>query len=41
MNLAELEAKTREELMDVAKELGITGHTALRKQDLIFRILQA
>jgi len=41
MNLAELEAKTREELMDVAKELSITGHTALRKQDLIFRILQA
>jgi len=41
MNLAELEAKTREDLMDVAKELGITGHTALRKQDLIFRILQA
>jgi transcription termination factor Rho len=41
MNLAELEAKTREELMDVAKDLGVTGHTALRKQDLIFRILQA
>jgi transcription termination factor Rho len=41
MNLAELEAKTREELMDVAKDLGITGHTALRKQDLVFRILQA
>jgi len=41
MNLAELEAKTREELMDVAKELGITGHTALRKQDLVFRVLQA
>jgi transcription termination factor Rho len=41
MDLAELEAKTREELMDVAKDLGITGHTSLRKQDLIFRILQA
>ncbi|MDP2949875.1 MAG: transcription termination factor Rho [Chloroflexota bacterium] len=41
MNLAELEAKTREELMDVAKDLGITGHTGLRKQDLVFRILQA
>ena len=41
MDLAELEAKTREELMDVAKDLGLTGHTALRKQDLIFRILQA
>jgi len=41
MDLAELEAKTREELMDVAKDLGLSGHTALRKQDLIFRILQA
>jgi transcription termination factor Rho len=41
MNLAELEAKTREELMDVAKDMGITGHTGLRKQDLVFRILQA
>jgi transcription termination factor Rho len=41
MNLAELEAKTREELMDVAKDLGISGHTGLRKQDLVFRILQA
>jgi transcription termination factor Rho len=41
MNLAELEAKTREELLDVAKDMGISGHTALRKQDLVFRILQA
>jgi len=41
MDLAELEAKTREELMDVAKDMGISGHTALRKQDLVFRILQA
>jgi len=41
MNLAELEAKTREELMDVAKDMGVTGHTGLRKQDLVFRILQA
>ncbi len=41
MNLAELESKTREELMDVAKDMGISGHTGLRKQDLVFRILQA
>ncbi len=41
MNLAELEAKTREELMDVAKDMGISGHTGLKKQDLVFRILQA
>jgi len=41
MNLADLESKTREELMDVAKDMGISGHTALKKQDLVFRILQA
>ncbi|HLG50610.1 MAG: transcription termination factor Rho [Chloroflexi bacterium] len=41
MNIAELEAKTRDELQEIAKELGITGYSALKKQDLIFRILQA
>ena len=41
MNIAELDTKTREELLDIAKELGIPGITALRKQDLIFRLLQA
>ncbi len=40
MNIAELETKSREELMDFAKELGIAGYTALRKQELIFRLLQ-
>ncbi len=41
MNIAELDTKTREELLDIAKELGIPGTTALRKQDLVFRLLQA
>ncbi|MCL4533780.1 MAG: transcription termination factor Rho [Bacteroidetes bacterium] len=41
MNLAELEAKTRDELLDVAKELGVTGLSGLKKQDLIFRLLGA
>ena len=41
MNIAELDTKTREELLDIAKELGIPGITALRKQDIIFRLLQA
>jgi len=40
LNLTELETKTREELIDVAREMGIPGATALRKQDLIFRLLQ-
>ncbi len=41
MNLSELEAKTRDELQDMARELNIHGVTGLRKQDLIFRLLQA
>ena len=41
MNLTELETKTRDELIEVAKELGLSGTTALRKQDLVFRIMQA
>ena len=41
MNLAELESKTRDELQDMARELGVHGITTLRKQDLIFRLLQA
>jgi len=41
VNIAELEAKTRDDLQDIAKELGVTGYSALKKQDLIFRILQA
>jgi transcription termination factor Rho len=41
VNIAELEAKTRDELQDIARELGVTGYSALKKQDLIFRILQA
>ena len=41
MNLTELETKTKDELVEVAKELDITGATTLRKQDLVFRIMQA
>jgi transcription termination factor Rho len=41
VNLAELEDRTRDELMDVAKELGLSGAGSLRKQELVFRILQA
>ena len=41
MNIAELETKTRDELQEMAKELGIAGISTLRKQDLIFRLLQA
>ena len=40
MNYAELESKTRDELLDLAKELGISGYSALRKEDLVLRLLQ-
>ena len=39
--LAELESKTMAELRELAKTLEITGVTGLKKQDLIFRLLQA
>lgn len=41
MNLAELETKTLDELKEAAKELGMTGYSGLKKQDLIFKLLQA
>ncbi|MEX1195528.1 MAG: transcription termination factor Rho [Dehalococcoidia bacterium] len=41
MNLTELESRTKDELVDVAKELGVTSPGGLRKQDLVFKILQA
>jgi len=41
MNLVELKAKNISELVDVAKTFKIQGATGMRKQDLIFSILQA
>ena len=41
MNLAELETKTLEELREMAREIGMAGFSALKKQDLIFKLLQA
>jgi transcription termination factor Rho len=40
VNLTELETKNKDELVDVAKELGVNT-TGLRKQDIVFRIMQA
>jgi len=40
-NIAELEAKTLAELQELAKEMGISGYSRLKKNDLIFRILKA
>jgi len=41
LNLTELETKTKEELMEVAKDLDIGSANGLRKQDLVMRIMQA
>ncbi|MBI5956256.1 MAG: transcription termination factor Rho [Chloroflexi bacterium] len=41
MNIAELESKTLDELQEMAKELEVSGFTRLKKQELIFRLLQA
>jgi len=41
LNIAELEEKNVDELHDLAKAKGVTGHTRLKKNDLIMRILRA
>lgn len=41
MDIAELKSKKISELTKIAKEMGITGYTDLRKQELIFKILEA
>jgi transcription termination factor Rho len=41
VNIAELETKTLDELQDLAKEMGLSGYTRLKKHDLIFRLLRA
>jgi len=41
MDIGELKSKKISELTKIAKEMNITGYTDLRKQDLIFKILEA
>ncbi|MFO7170313.1 MAG: Rho termination factor N-terminal domain-containing protein, partial [Chloroflexota bacterium] len=40
INVAELENKTLGDLREMAKASGLTGITGLKKQDLIFKLLQ-
>ncbi|MEE9456689.1 MAG: transcription termination factor Rho [bacterium] len=40
MNLAELTTKTTAELAALAREMGVTGGSGLRKQQLIFKLLE-
>ena len=41
MNIVELEKHTVDELRSMAREMDVTGHTRLKKSDLIMRILAA
>jgi len=41
LNLNELEQKTISELFKIAKDLGLTGYSRLRKKELIFEIMKA
>ncbi|OHE61076.1 MAG: transcription termination factor Rho [Thermodesulfovibrio sp. RBG_19FT_COMBO_42_12] len=41
MSISELKEKTIDELTEVARELNVEGASGMRKQDLIFAILQA
>ena len=41
MNIVELETKTLDELQDLAKDMGLSGYSRLKKHDLIFRLLRA
>ncbi len=40
MNVAELESKTLSDLREMARKLDISGYSGLKKQDLIFKLLQ-
>jgi len=40
MNITELEKKSRSELIEIAREMGISSYASLKKQDLIMLILQ-
>ena len=41
MEISQLENRNRDELVEIAKEMGISSYTGLKKQELIMRLLQA
>ncbi len=41
MEISQLETKNRDELVEIAKEMGISNYTGSKKQDIIMRLLQA
>ena len=40
MDIGELESKKLSELRDIGRDMKIPGYTAMKKQDLVFRIMQ-
>jgi len=40
MDISQLENKNRDELLELAKENGLTNYKNLKKQELIMRLLQ-
>ena len=41
MDIGQLENKSRDELIELAREMAVSNHTNLKKQDLVMRLLQA
>ena len=41
ISISELENKSRDELLEIAKDMGISSYTGLKKQDIVMRLLQA
>jgi len=41
MNITDLEKKTKDELVELAKEMGISDYAGFKKQEIIMRLLQA
>jgi len=41
LNITDLESRSRDDLLDMARQMGVSGYTGLKKQDLIMRLLQA
>lgn len=40
MEISQLENKSKDELVEIAKEMGVSNYTGLKKQDIIMRLLQ-
>ena len=41
MEISQLETKNRDELVEIAKEMGLSNYANSKKQDIIMRLLQA